>query len=62
MQNVEERYFSTREIAAVLKVHEATVRRWIEAGMLRGVRLPGGWRVTERELTAFLERRRQEEA
>jgi excisionase family DNA binding protein len=51
---LEQRYYSTREIADVLKVHEATVRRWLEAGRLRGVRLPGGWRVTQRELDRFL--------
>jgi excisionase family DNA binding protein len=56
MQQVEERYYTTRQVAERLGVHEATVRRWLEEGRLRGVKLPGGrsWRITETELNRAL--------
>lgn len=54
---VNERWFTTAEIAELLKVHEQTVRVWLRTG-----RLPGrnfgkrtGWRVKESDLAAFLE-------
>ena len=55
----EEQYLTVRVIARRLAVHEATVRRWLEAGELRGYRLPGGWRVSEKSLQEFLEKRRE---
>ena len=39
------------QVAAVLNVHPATVRRWIAAGALTATRLPGGtYRVAATDL------------
>lgn len=34
---------SPRDAAALLCVHEDTVKRWAKAGSLKGFRTPGGW-------------------
>jgi excisionase family DNA binding protein len=55
----EERYFTIAEIAAQLKVHQNTVRNWLYKRQLPGVRLGtgirAGWRIRERDLSAFLQ-------
>ena len=41
-------YLSASEIAKLMNVHRATVSRWIEKGMIRGVVRPEGsqqWRI-----------------
>jgi excisionase family DNA binding protein len=40
-QTLVRRYYSTREIAAVVGVHPATVARWAEAGLLTAYRIGG---------------------
>ena len=49
------------QVAERLQVNEYTVRRWLRAGEFEGVAFGGrtGWRVKEKDLQAFLERRRQ---
>ncbi len=37
-------FMQVREVARILGVHENTVRRWEERGLLRAVRLPSGVR------------------
>lgn len=58
----EDRWYTVAEIAAMLKIHEQTVRRWLREGDLRGYTFGGksGYRVRARDLEAFLESRRQE--
>ncbi len=42
--------FTVQEVAKDLKVHEVTVRRWIKAGDLAAIQLPGGdYRIPEEE-------------
>jgi excisionase family DNA binding protein len=52
-----ERWFTTREIADLLKVSDQTVWRWLKTDRLRGRNFGGktGWRVRESDLAAFLE-------
>lgn len=52
----DETWWTVDEIAARLKVHEQTVRRWLRRGALRGYLLSdqAGWRVRERDLLAYL--------
>ncbi len=47
-------YYTAEEIASNLKVHPATVRRWLRDGKLRAVKVGHLWRVTEDHLKEFL--------
>jgi excisionase family DNA binding protein len=47
-------FFTTHDIAEVLKVNEATVRGWIKSGDLRAVDIGREWRVAQIDLEAFL--------
>lgn len=55
------RLLTVDEVAEILHENPQTTRRRIRQGQLTGVRLPEGartpWRVTERSLQAFIERR-----
>jgi excisionase family DNA binding protein len=57
-----DRMLTVEQIADRLQVNEQTVRRWLRGGELGGVPFGGktGWRVTEEDLKAFLDRRRAE--
>ncbi len=49
------------EAARLLKVDQATVRAWLRAGKLKGVKLGGGhWRISEEAITAFIGEERAE--
>lgn len=48
-------FFTTQEIAELLKVSEATVRNWIHEGELRAVRIGRDFRVAAVDLEAFLD-------
>lgn len=59
----EDRFLTVREVAARLHLTEDGVRWRLRTGRLPGVRLGGtkaGWRVSERELQAWLATRRNE--
>jgi excisionase family DNA binding protein len=51
---------TVREVAHVLRVKETTVREWLRKGVLKGYRIPGGWRVRVANLLDFMEGERQE--
>jgi len=55
-----DRMLTVDQVAGRLQVNEQTVRRWLRAGQLIGIAFGGrtGWRVSEEELQAFLDRRR----
>lgn len=55
----DERLMTTREVCAMLQVHEQTVRRWIKHEGLAAIKLGNrsGYRVRESDLMAFLEGR-----
>lgn len=61
---VDERWFAVAQIAALLAVHEQTVRRWLNDGRLKGRNFGGktGWRVRETDLEAFLNEQPQGKA
>ena len=50
-----EQYQTVREVAGLLQVNEATVRRWIRDGELRAIDIGKGWRIGPDDLDAFLE-------
>ena len=43
------------EIAYELLVHRRTVKRWIQKGLLRAIKIDNTWRVTDEEYRRFLE-------
>lgn len=54
-------YLTVADVANRLKVHPATVKRWLRDGRMDGVLLGdrAGWRVSEDDLNQFLESQRQ---
>ena len=53
---------TVEEVAARLRVHPETIRRWLRAGQMRGVRVGGrrsGWRVRVTEVDLVLAGARQ---
>lgn len=51
---MDENYLTVDEAASVLKVDPETVRRWLNAGRLKGVKPAGQWRIAESDLQDFL--------
>jgi len=54
-------YLTVADVANRLKVHPATVKRWLRDGKMGGVLLGdrAGWRVSEDDLSRFIESQRQ---
>ena len=53
----ESAFLTVRQISDRLQVRTDTVRMWLQRGVLRGVKLPGGdWRVKPEDFEALLER------
>ena len=46
-------FYTTQEVARLLKVDQTTVQGWIRDGLLRGVRFGRLWRVRHTDLAAF---------
>jgi excisionase family DNA binding protein len=57
---MDDRVLTVNQVAQRLQVDVQTVRRWLRSGDLVGIPFGGrtGWRVTEQELQAFLDRHR----
>jgi len=51
-----DRYRTVHEVADLLKVNEATVRRWIRDGELRAIDIGKGWRIADADLATFFHR------
>jgi excisionase family DNA binding protein len=58
MQQVDEQIYTPQEVADYLKVDVRTVYRWLRDGELSAIRFQREYRITERDLKDFLERRR----
>lgn len=52
---VDERYYTTEEVAELLQVTPWTVTQWLKAGKLRGVQPGNHWRIGARDLARFLD-------
>lgn len=47
--------YTTQEVAEILKISETTVREWLRAGRLKGVKTGNKlWRIKEEDLINFL--------
>ena len=51
---MEGRMYTPAQIAEHLQVVERTVYRWLDAGVLKGVKLGRIWRISDSALEAFL--------
>jgi excisionase family DNA binding protein len=60
MPESQERYLSPDDVAKKLNISPLTVRRWLKAGKMKGVRVGRLWRVRESDLEAFLKRGEEE--
>lgn len=55
--NVDDPFLRVPEVAQIFAVKPYTVRQWIKAGKLEGVKLPGGqWRVRRSTVTEFAQK------
>lgn len=55
---MEDRIYSPAQLAPIVGVSESTLKRWVDAGHLRGVKSPGGHRkIALSDLLAFLRAR-----
>jgi excisionase family DNA binding protein len=51
-----ERLITAEEIAKFFNVHLDTVLKWINAGLMQAIKINRTYRVTQEELTSFIER------
>jgi excisionase family DNA binding protein len=49
-----EEFLTVEEVAERLKVHPESVRDWLRAGKLKGLKAGRQWRIQESALNAFL--------
>lgn len=53
-----EQLLTVREAAKALRVHEMTIKRWINGGVMAAIRLPGAgrsrWRIKASTVAAIL--------
>src|SRR5687768_8546423 len=50
------RFFTSAEIAEILKMNPQVINRKLQAGEIEGYKLGKDWRVSEAQLVAYLER------
>ena len=53
---LEEKLMTPPQVARRLQVNERTVTQWLRKGHLRGFKVGKEWRISPRDLKAFLER------
>ncbi len=52
---IEDKLLTPPQVAQRLQVNERTVTQWLRRGHLRGFKIGKEWRVSSRDLEAFLE-------
>ena len=59
--NNNSQYYTTEEVAEMLKVTPDSVRRWIRSGKLKSIKLSGKFiRISQEDLQAFIQSQRGE--
>lgn len=53
--------YTPEEVADMLKVKKQTVWKWLRQGILHGVKIGKLWRIPEKDLTEFLEKKKKGE-
>ena len=57
MELLMEPLLTTEEVARLLNTSEASVRRWLRKGEMRGTRVGEEWRVTRADLEEYIRSR-----
>ncbi len=52
---MEEKFFTTEQVATMLQVHPFTILRFIKKGKLKGVKLGRMYRIKESDISAFID-------
>lgn len=50
-------YFSPKEVANILNVHEKTIRRYLRDGVLKGQKLGGSWKISNEVLMDYMDQK-----
>jgi len=54
---MEEKFFTTDQVAKKLQVHPFTILKYIKSGKLRGIKLGRVYRIKESDMNKFIEER-----
>lgn len=54
---MEEKFFTTEQVANILQVHPFTILKFIREGKLKGIKLGRVYRIKESDIKKFLEER-----
>lgn len=54
----DERFYTIKEVAELLKVSDGAVRKWLKSGKLKGIKLGRIWRIKKSDLEEFLNEKR----
>lgn len=54
----DERFYTIKEVAELLKVSDGGVRKWLKSGKLKGIKLGRIWRIKKSDLDEFVNERR----
>ncbi len=54
---MEEKFFTTDQVAKILQVHPFTILKFIKAGKLKGIKLGRVYRIMESDIKSFLDER-----
>ena len=54
----DEKFYTIKEVAELLKVSDGGVRKWLKTGKLKGIKLGRIWRIKKSDLEEFVNERR----
>jgi len=54
----DERFYTIKEVAELLKVSDGGVRKWLKTGKLKGIKLGRIWRIKNSDPEEFVNERR----
>lgn len=54
----DEKFYTIKEVAELLKVSDGGVRKWLKTGKLKGIKLGRIWRISKSDLEEFINERR----
>jgi len=54
----DEKFYTIKEVAELLKVSDGGVRKWLKTDKLKGIKLGRIWRIKKSDLEEFINERR----